>query len=221
MKMGLITIGQSPRNDVTPTLKAMVGQAVQITEKGALDGLVKNEVERLAPKAGDYVLVTRLRDGTSVKVARRLVTPRIQKCIEELEEVGVDINVLLCTGEFPRLKAKKPLIMLEAIITSFARCIKGGKIGVIVPEEEQIPSAIQRWKRKDASMVVVSANPYGDVKALEKAALMLAEKGIDLTVLDCIGFTPNTGEIFRRLTGKPVLLPQTLLGCVLKCLVGS
>jgi hypothetical protein len=70
-------------------------------------------------------------------------------------------------------------------------------------------------------MVVVSANPYGDVKALEKAALMLAEKDVDLTVLDCIGFTPNTGEIFRRLTGKPVLLPQTLLGCVLKCLVGS
>ena len=148
MKIGLITIGQSPRNDVTPTLKAMMGQAVQIIEKGALDGLVKNEVERLAPKAGDYVLVTRLRDGTSVKVARRLITPRIQKCIEELEEVGVDINVLLCTGEFPRLKAKKPLIMLEAIITSLARCIKGGKIGVIVRKKSRFPAQFKDGKEK-------------------------------------------------------------------------
>jgi protein AroM len=219
-KIGLITIGQSPRTDVTSTIKTMLGQSIDMVEKGALDGLTKNEIERLAPKAGDYVLVTRLRDGTSVKVARRRVMPRVQKCIEELEGMDVDFNVLLCTGEFHRLKAKKPLIMPEALITNVVLCIRGGKIGVVVPEREQIPSVKRKWRKKGVSVVIGCANPYGDVKGLEEAALFLAGENVDLVVLDCIGFTPKAGEIFRRLTRKPVLLPQVLLGCVLKSLVG-
>jgi len=219
-KIGLITIGQSPRTDVTPTIKTMLGQSIDIVEKGALDGLTKNEIERLAPKAGEYVLVTRLRDGTSVKVARKRVTPRVQKCIEELEGMNVDFNVLLCTGEFHGLKAKKPLVMPETLIASIMLCIRGGKIGVVVPEKEQIPSAEKKWRKKEVSVVVSCANPYGDAKALKKAALFLAKENVDLVVLDCIGFTPKAGEMFRRLTHKPVLLPQVLLGCFLKSLVG-
>lgn len=218
-KIGLITIGQSPRDDVTPTIRSFLDQAVQLIEKGALDDLTIDEIEKLAPKTGDYVLVTRLRDGTSVKVARRLITPKIQKCIRELEDVGVDFNVLLCTGEFSRLKAKKPLIMLEALITSFVRCVKGGEIGVVVPEKEQIADAKKRWKREGVSAFVVYANPYSDAKGLEEAALRLAKENIDLIVLDCIGFNAKAWEIFKRITGKPVLLPQTFLGCVLKSLV--
>ncbi|MEM1551638.1 MAG: AroM family protein [Candidatus Bathyarchaeia archaeon] len=85
----------------------MLGQAVRLMEKGALDGLAKDEVDRLAPRAEDYVLVTRLMDGTSVKVARRLIVPKIQRCIEELEGLEVDLNVLLCTGELPRFKSQE------------------------------------------------------------------------------------------------------------------
>lgn len=220
-KVGLITIGQSPRNDVTPILKKVLGRSIQLIEKGALDGLTKNEIEKLAPSMGDYVLVTRLRDGSSVKVARRLITSKIQKCIGALEDLGVDFNVLLCTGEFPRLKAKKPLIMPEPLITSFVRCVKGGKIGVVVPEKEQAANVDKKWKRRSVSAVVVHANPYGNVKALEEAAILLAKENVDLIVLDCIGFTVKACEIFRQLTGKPVLLPQALLGYILKSLVYS
>ncbi|MBS7608121.1 MAG: AroM family protein [Candidatus Bathyarchaeia archaeon] len=216
--MGLITIGQSPREDVTPALQAVLGSSIQLIEKGALDGLERAEIERLAPKPGDYVLVTRLRDGTSVKVARRLIMPKIQACIKELEAVGVDFNVLLCTGEFPRLEARKPLIMLEQLITSFACWVKGGKIGVVVPEKEQAAGAEKKWRKRGASVVVVWANPYGDVKALNSAAVMLAKENVDLIVLDCIGFTVKAWEIFRQLTGKPVLLPQFVLGYLLKSL---
>lgn len=216
MKIGLVTIGQSPRDDVTPTLKSFLGEKAQIIEKGALDGLKRSDIEKLAPKPGDYVLVTRLRDKTSVKVARHLITPKVQKCVKELEDLGVNFNVLLCTGEFPRLKAKKPLIMLEPLITSFARCFKGGKIGVVVPEKEQIAHAEKRWSRKIASAFIVYANPYDDIKALEEAAVQLAKENVDIIVLDCIGFTTEAWKLVRELTGKPVLLPQAILGCFLK-----
>lgn len=216
MRVGLITIGQSPRTDVTSTLRKMLGKEVEFIEKGALDGLTKEEIMELAPTAKDYVLVTRLKDGTPVKVARRHITPRIQKCIKELEALDVSLNLLLCTGEFPNLKAEKPLIMPEALITNVMRWVKGGRIGVVVPEKEQILPIKRKWRGKGVSVIVAYANPYGEDEALEKAARFLAEKDVDLIVLDCIGFTPKAKELVKRLTGKPVLLPQTLIGSVLR-----
>ncbi|MDH7607085.1 MAG: AroM family protein [Candidatus Bathyarchaeota archaeon] len=221
MKIGLITIGQTPRTDVTPTLREMLGKEAEFIEKGALDGLTKKEIEKLAPTKKDYVLVTRLKDGTPVKVARRYIAPKIQKCLKELEEMGVSLNLLLCTGEFPRLKAEKPLLMPEALITNVMRCVKGGKIGVVVPEKEQISYVERKWRSKGISTIVAYANPYGESKALEDVAKFLAKKNVDLIVLDCIGFTPKAKELVRHVTGKPVLLPQTLIGNVLKDLFGS
>jgi protein AroM len=34
---------------------------------------------------------------------------------------------------------------------------------------------------------------------------------VDLIVLDCLGFNKKTKSIFREVTGKPVLLPRTLV----------
>jgi protein AroM len=221
LKIGLVTIGQSPRTDVTPILRDTLGSEVELIEKGALDDLAKKEIEKLAPMARDYVLVTRLSDGTSVKVARKHIVPLIQKCIRELEGLGVDFTLLLCTGDFPSLKAKKPLLMPEKLISNIVQCMRGGKIGIVVPEREQIPQIKRKWKGKGMSIVITSANPYGESKAFEKAAKFLAKENVDLVVLDCIGFAPKVREIFRRLTGKPVLLPQTIIGSVLKDLIRS
>lgn len=222
MKVGLVTVGQSPRTDVTPTIKEMVGTEVEFIEKGALDGLTKEEVARLAPAAGDYVLVTRMRDGASVKVARKHVFTRIQKCIEELEEMGVDFTLLVCTGEFPKIEAKKLLIMLDVLVPNVVwGILKRGKLGIVVPEKGQIPLLKRKWKKKEVSLVITAANPYGKIRALEEAGNFLAKEDVDLIVLDCIGFTPQAKELFRRVTGKPVVLPQTILGRVLKELIST
>jgi protein AroM len=202
-------------------MKKMLGAKVELIEKGALDGLTRKEIEKLAPTAGDYILVTRLRDGTSVKVAERRIFPRFQKCIEELEAMSVDLTVLLCTGEFPEIRTKKLLIRPDELISDIVWGIlkHDGKLGVVVPEKEQIPLLKRKWKKKGVTLVMAAANPYGEIKASEEAATFLAEENVDLIVLDCIGFTPKNKELFRRLTGKPVILPQTILGRILKELV--
>jgi len=222
LKVGFVTIGQSPRADVTHTIKEMLGSKVKLIEKGALDGLSKEEIARLAPTARDYVLVTRTKNGTPVKVARRHVFPRVQKCIEELEEMDVDLILLLCTGEFPKIKAKKLLITPDTLISSIVlEILKYGKLGIVVPEKEQIPQLKRKWKSKNVSLVITTANPYDDRKAFEEAANFLAKEYVDLIILDCIGFTPKAKELFRRLTRKPVILPQTILGRILKELVST
>jgi protein AroM len=222
LKVGLVTIGQSPRTDVTPTLREIVGSEVQFIEKGALDDLTNKEIEKFAPIARDYVLVTRLRDGTSVKVAKRHILPRIQKCIEELEKMNIDLTLLLCTGEFPKIETKKLLIVPDKLISTIVWTILDhGKLGVVVPERKQIPMLRRKWKNRRVSLVLTTANPYGGIKALEEAATFLAEENVDLIVLDCIGFTLKIKELFRNLTKKPIILPQTILGRILKELVGT
>ena len=68
MKIGAITIGQAPRTDVTADIMRIFDGKVELLQRGGLDGLTKEEIARFAPEEGDYVLVSRLTDGSSVKV---------------------------------------------------------------------------------------------------------------------------------------------------------
>ena len=62
-KIGAITIGQSPRNDLIPEIESYFGGA-EILQMGALDGLDKSEIQKLAPDTDDTVLVSKLRDNS-------------------------------------------------------------------------------------------------------------------------------------------------------------
>ena len=83
-KIGMITIGQSPRIDIIPEMREVLGRDVEILEAGALDGLALEEVKKFYPKGRDYILCTRMSDGTEVIVAKRFIVPRVQKCIDFL-----------------------------------------------------------------------------------------------------------------------------------------
>ena len=63
IRVGIVTIGQAPREDVVPDMAELMGPGAEILEGGALDGLTREEIERLAPEGDHEVLVTRLTDG--------------------------------------------------------------------------------------------------------------------------------------------------------------
>lgn len=65
-KLGLITVGQAPRDDVIIDLLPIFGPEIELIQAGALDGLSLQEISSFAPQDGDYVLVSRLKDGSSV-----------------------------------------------------------------------------------------------------------------------------------------------------------
>src|SRR5262245_16818933 len=109
-KVGLITVGQAPRSDVVPDMAEILGGDIEIVEAGALDGLDRDEIARLAPEGDDEILVTRLTDGTAVFVGKSKMIPRVEARIAALEDEDVALNVLLCTGAFPKLAARRPFL---------------------------------------------------------------------------------------------------------------
>ena len=50
IKVGMVTIGQSPRNDVTSDIKDILGPKIETIECGALDELTLEDVKKLEPK---------------------------------------------------------------------------------------------------------------------------------------------------------------------------
>ena len=47
-RLGAVTIGQSPRTDIIPDLRTVLGAEVEIVEAGALDELAPDEIRALA-----------------------------------------------------------------------------------------------------------------------------------------------------------------------------
>ena len=81
-KLGILTIGQSPRIDILGDLLPLWGNHIEILEAGALDGLTMEEIEKMKPGPEDRMLVTRLADGTVVHVAEEALTDCLQEKID-------------------------------------------------------------------------------------------------------------------------------------------
>ena len=106
-RLGLLTIGQSPREDIVPGFVHGLGRPVELVQEGALDGLTVDQVADLFPRPGEYLLITRMADGRSVTVGRESLLPRLAAAVGRLEERRVDLIVLLCTGTFPEIRTSR------------------------------------------------------------------------------------------------------------------
>ncbi|MEY8353134.1 AroM family protein [Lachnospiraceae bacterium 54-53] len=213
MKIGAITVGQSPRTDVTADIMHIFNSRTKILEKGGLDGLTREQIEEFRPEKGDYVLVSRLNDGTSVTFAERHIIPRLEQAIEELEEQGAAFIMMFCTGKFPdTLKAGVPLIYPCELLDRLVPLLTAdSSVLVVTPSPLQIAQSEEKWSKIVKTVRVVSASPYGEWKELEETARRIGDTEADLIILDCIGYSQEMKKLFAAETGKPVILPRTLL----------
>lgn len=216
LKIGAITIGQAPRVDVIPEIKGLFGNNVEIVEAGGLDGLSKEDIAKFTPAENDYVLVSRLNDGSHVKFGKSHVIPRLQNCINKMEAEGIKLILMMCTGYFGDvLKSNVPVIYPQKLLYGIAPVLAPNKvIGVITPEEDQIAQVKKIWEQTGLEVMAAYGSPYKGIDSVKEGARMLAGKDVDFTVLDCIGYNMEMKEAVAQITGKAVILPRTLLARV-------
>lgn len=209
--VGAITIGQTPRDDVTGEMEKVLGPDIRVVQAGALDGLARAEIDALAPATDDDALITRLRDGADVLVAKSRLVPRLQACIDRLAGEA-DASVILCAGVFPPFRSARPVVMPERCMAAVVDAVfDGRRLGVIVPIAHQRQSYGARWSRVDPHVAVVVASPYDDAAQLVDAADALRRAGVSLVVMECMGFTSGMKQIVRDVTGAPALLPASVM----------
>ncbi len=218
--VGLVTIGQSPRADlVSEYERALPG--VTITQAGALDDLTEAEILPLAPVAGDEVLVSRLRTGREVRLARRHLEPRLQSCLDLLGR-DADLTILLCTGEFPAVHPRGMVLIPHRILHHVVAAVVDGlrsggrpdvRLGVLIPDAAQQPSAESRW-RGLGRVIAAAASPYRGMEALEAAGRTLRDAGAGIVVMDCIGYTRPMRETIARIAGAPTILANAAVAMI-------
>jgi protein AroM len=216
-----VTIGQTPRTDLMPDIGAQLGDAIEIDERGALDGLDAAAIRAMAPREGDHRLVTRLSDGTEVVIRKDLVHARLQTIFDTVASPTLACTsggrpreeflctVLLCTGHFPPFRVRGLFLEAQSIVDESVAAIArhARSIGLMVPLRDQIdefhfrPGAGQTLKASYAS-------PYTPGR-LEQAASELADT--DLIVMHCIGYTEAMRQTVSGVSGRPVLLARRLV----------
>jgi len=89
-------------------------------------------------------------------------------------------------------------------------------IGVVQPDGITSDEEIKHWNSLGVSILSTTISPSDNTLAeLGEATQSLVAKGADLIVLDCLAFGRDHWRLVRELTGKPVILPISLLGKIL------
>jgi len=212
-RLGMVTVGQSPRSDIVPAMTALIGPGVTVVEKGALDGLSGDDIRSLAPAQGQNVLCTRLANGDQVVISKAGVIPLVQARIDELNREEVDLILLLCTGHFPRFESRVLVLAAQEIVDRAIQAVIGDPytLGLVVPLPEQEAQIRGELLHITPNVVAVSASPYAADGSIKGAAEQLNRHDPDLVVLHCMGFNREHRRAIRQITGKPAIVANSIV----------
>lgn len=217
MRAAFITIGQTPRVDLVPELRALIGPGLEVTEFGALDDLSPKEIAAMRPGPDEGHLVTHLKDGSEVVVSKTAVRDRVQEIGRRLDNSSFDLSVLLCTGHLPDLRIRGLFLESQTIVDHglCALSVNAHLLGIIQPRAEQ-EEDLNRSLFAGKTLRVRHAAP-SRFNRLEEAARELAHA--DLIVMHCIGYTEAQRQCVARVSERPVLLARRLVAAAIKQLV--
>jgi protein AroM len=213
--LGLLALGQTPRDDVTPTLRTLLGGQVQILERGGLDGLDAAGIQALVAGPGEAPLETRLRSGAAIALSRERILPRLTAAAGQLS-VECRTVLLLCSGEFPDLLRScpeliQPIQILRGVVEAVAR---QRTLGLIGPASD-LGEAPSQWAPYAGRVIYAAASPYQPLAIAEEAGRELARGGAELIYLDDMGFTESHRSAVARGSGLPALCALTIVARVL------
>lgn len=199
--VGLLTIGQSPRPDLSRPL-CLLRPDLHLFEAGALDHLSASD---LPTAAGAYPLKTRLRDGSLVTVDLELLEPLLQRALTRLEEQEVAATMLMCAGTFADLAGARPLLKPFGLVQRMLRCVGIHRIGVLCPYHDQVAAIRSRWLAADFD-ALVGAAALTDASAVERLVSDWARGPfpVECIVLDYVGHDAAQVAMLQQFCSVPV-----------------
>lgn len=211
--ISVLTIGQTPRPDISRDLRQLLPQDWELREYGALDGLSRQQAEQLCGYRGiGELLVTRMAgDNRQIELAADSVFARLQNCITLAEQEGADLHLMACTGNFPTYRHEKT-ILYPGVCQRQAALKTGKRVGVLIPNAAQQAQIAGWWQECGATDIVLAvADPFGDPAGILSAADNLKEQGADCICLDCFGYTLAHQNAAAKAADVPAVLPRAVL----------
>ena len=200
--VGAILIGQSPRPDLVKPLYAS-NRNVQYLEVGALDFVEAHDIP--SNPQGDYLLTTRLRDGTLVEVDEAFLLPLLQKAVDAAERQGARISVLLCAGPFDALIGQKPLYKPTAMVDNILNLRGVTQIAVLSPNQQQVRPIQHKWMTRGYNPTVLVDPGLPDEELAQWINKQLHFSKAEYLVLDYVGHPLSKVHALEHGVRIPVL----------------
>jgi len=201
--IGLLTIGQSPRTDITSELRMSLYDNLKCVESGLLDGMSDYDREKFVASDKDKnILISRLRNGEEIVLSETRILPLLKLKVHELLSLEVEEVVLLCSGYFPEFDCNTTL-PYKLLFNIADTELKGKKLGVILPSYSQKEETLQQYlKTSIFDVIVEAASPYSDdLVAIDLAAQKLKEWRADMIIMDCFGYDASAVARVEKNTG--------------------
>ncbi len=211
LRVGLLTIGQSPRDDLVPEIKPLFLPHIEIVEYGLLDELSSEEIKLLAPDTGEMPLVTRLKDGSQAQLGEKKINGLLHEAIDlMIENMKVKAIGILCTHEFSITKPSCPIVSpFHCLKFLVDEILEVGTLGVLVPLESQMERTKKKWERE--KVIVEAKSPYVKGKTWKEISKIFVREKIEAIILDCIGYKIDDRRKIQYLIPVPALLPRAIL----------
>ncbi|PIE32894.1 hypothetical protein CSA56_13945 [candidate division KSB3 bacterium] len=215
-RIGMISIGQSPRPDIISIFEECWDHQAELIEIGALDNVSHDNVKGMAPNEGDDVLVVKMTDGQQHIVGRRYLLPRIQAAANIVASQDITAAILLCTGDFRSFRCPVPFIIPQKIVDNTVASLAnaGQMVGVMIPTGVQQKQMRRNLACNGIVPVFASASPHSKEDDIAHAAQQFTHYDLNFIVMHCFGYTREMRETVREITGKPVLLSNMLVAKV-------
>jgi len=211
--IGAILIGQSPRPDLIKPLQA-VNRNLQFIESGALDFVTAADIP--SQPQGDYLLTTRLRDGTLVEVDEAFLLPLLQQAITNAERQGAQMCLLMCAGPFDALIGQKPLYKPTAMAHNILSMRGVSRIAVLSPNLQQVDPIRTKWRARGYEPVMLVDPGLPDAQLAEWIRQQLHFTPVEYLLLDYVGHPLSKVQAIEHHVGVPVLDFSKLLCDMLK-----
>lgn len=211
--ISMLTIGQTPRPDISGDLRQLLPPHWELREYGALDGLTRGQAEAICGYTGQgELLVTRMAGNSrQIELSAEKVFARLQDCIRLAEKEGADLHLMACTGNFPPYLHEKT-ILYPGICQRKAALAVDSRVGVLIPNAAQTRQIAGWWAQCGApSVLLEAADPFGAAEEVERAAKKLQEQGAKVLCLDCFGYTLEHKRAAEQAAGLPAVLPREVL----------
>lgn len=224
MKLAFATIGEAPRDDLVPYLLSKLPADLEVLQDGVLNHL--DEAGRQALNAHDDTLhmVTRARDGSAYKLSYDRTLPEMQKVVDGLVEQGADLVVILCGADWSPVTASVPIVNPGRLFPNLVQALGSGlKLGVIKPDEGQIPHTIRHYTSIGLDPIVTAASPYEDdrLDRARRAAEQLRDEGAEMIWMTCVGMGEEMRDAVHEVLPLPTILARSVLARIIAELVGD
>lgn len=244
VRVGLLTIGQSPRVDIltdwefrkeqienfksmgklVPPSGSPIPENIEFVHLGALDDIPPERMHEIQPPEGKSGMISRLKNGSWILIDPEKIKPLMINSLERLEEAGCEAILQLCTGGFnylqPNVLYLKAGTLCRSLIESILK--PSGKLGAFHPFPSRSGPRMERSERWGGREVFsVNANPYDPPpESIVPAIEEMKKHDVDLAYMGCLGYGLAHKKIAMEILEKPVILPRSVSARTLAELFG-